>query len=124
MNATPDRPRLALAIQYESYKRNFQLFALEQLKIKGAAPGEILRLDLAVKPVQQMIWTKVKEQLKIQGFVRGRIMKGRQQGSSTCTQGIMYWKASTTHNFDSLLMANTPDTTGRIFQIARHYYDK
>lgn len=123
MNLPPDRARLALALQYEQYRRDFQKFATDQLKIKGAAPGEILPLDLSVKPVQQMIWAKVKQQLKTQGYVRGRIMKGRQQGSSTCTQGIMYWQASMRSNFDSLLMAQNADTTGRIFQMARHYYD-
>lgn len=119
----PDRQRLALALKYEQYRRDFELFGREQLKIKGAGPGQILPLDLTVKPVQQMIWAKVREQLRTQGYVRGRILKGRQQGSSTCTQGIMYWKASTTENFDTLLMAQDSDTTKRIFSIARHYYD-
>lgn len=123
MAETLNRTRLAAALRYETYKRDFSRYAQEQLKIKGAGPGQILPLDLGVKPVQKMIWAKVQEQLKTQGFVRGRILKGRQQGSSTCTQGIMFWKASTTPNFDTLLMAQDADTTGRIFAIARHYYD-
>ncbi len=123
IETTHDRAQLALAVKFELYKRDFQRFAIEQLKIKGASPGQVLPLDLSVKPVQTMIWAKVREQLKSQGYVRGRVLKGRQQGSSTCTQGIMYWKASTTPNFDSLLMAQDGDTTGRIFAIARHYYD-
>jgi intein/homing endonuclease len=123
IETTHDRAQLALAVKFELYKRDFARFALEQLRIKGASPGQVLPLDLSVKPVQTMIWAKVREQLKSQGYVRGRVLKGRQQGSSTCTQGIMYWKASTTPNFDSLLMAQDGDTTGRIFAIARHYYD-
>lgn len=111
------------ALRFELYKRDFQLMALEQLKIKGAAPGQILPLDIRVKPLQEQIWNKAKKQLATQGYVRGRVLKGRQQGASSGTQGLMYWKTSTTSNFDSLLMAHDGPTTQRLFSIARHFYD-
>lgn len=114
---------IARAVQFEKYRRNFQLFAMEQLKIKGAEPGKILPLDIRVKPLQFTVWKKVQQQLKGQGFVRGVILKARQQGGSTGIQGMMYWKSSTTENFDSLLMAQDPTTTQKLFSIARHYYD-
>lgn len=118
-----ERKKIAASLQFELYKRRFDLFAKEQLKIKGAGPGQILPLDLKVKPLQYVLWQKVQQQLAGQGFVRGYILKGRQQGSSTASQGLMYWKASTTQNFDTMLMAHDGPTTAKLFSIARHFYD-
>src|SRR5689334_3555949 len=93
-----ERRAYALALKREHYRRSFETYALEQLKIQTKMPGVIAPLDISKKPLQMLVQSVVNEQWRSQGYVRINIVKGRQQGSSTYTQGLQFWKASTTKN--------------------------
>src|SRR6185312_8085055 len=118
-----ERRAYALALKREHYRRSFETYSLEQLKIQTKTPGVIAPLDISKKPLQMLVQAKVNEQWKNQGYVRVNIVKGRQHGSSTYTQGLQFWKATTTPNYSSLLIAQDDPTTSSIFEKARFYYE-
>lgn len=107
----------------EAYRRDFVLYAREQLKIQTKRIGGVEYLDVMKKPLQRMIVRAVYRQLKEQGYVDGNIIKGRQQGSSTVSQALQFWMASLNKNYNSLLIAQDPPTTKSIFEKARFFYE-
>lgn len=111
------------AARKELYRRNFELFAREQIRIRGAAPGQILTLDIAKKPAQQILHAKCQEQLQAKGYIRVRALKARQQGFSTYSEGRGLHGSGLNRNYNSLLIANDKETTQTIFRIARFAYD-
>ena len=113
----------ALALRKEHYRRSCETYALEQLKIQTKLPGVIAALDITRKPLQVLIQAVINEQYRSQGYVRVDIVKGRQQGSSTHSQGLHFWQASTTRNFSTILIAQDDPTTSSIFEKARFFYE-
>lgn len=111
------------AMRREYYRRNFEAFARDQIKIRGKRPGEIVTLDIGHKPAQQILHAKCQEQLKSHGYIRVRAIKARQQGFSTYSEGRALHGSVLNRNCNSLLIANDKDTTETIFRIARFAYD-
>lgn len=107
----------------EYYRRDFPTYAREQLWIETKVAGKIENLDISKKPLQTMFWRRAYEQIKTVGYIDGDIIKGRQQGSSTCSQGTIFWKASLTRNYNTLLIAQDDPTTRAIFEKARFFYE-
>lgn len=107
----------------EYYRRDFPTYAREQLWIETKVAGKIENLDISKKPLQTMFWQRAHEQIKTVGYIDGDIIKGRQQGSSTCSQGTIFWRASLTRNYNTLLIAQDDPTTRAIFEKARFFYE-
>src|SRR5581483_3902141 len=114
---------LQVALRKEFYRRNFEAFAREQIRIRGKRPGDICSLDITQRPAQLAFHKKIEEQARTRGWVRGRCVKARQQGLSTYSENRMLQGAVLTRNFNSLLIANDKPTTELIFNIARFAYD-
>ena len=123
MTETSSQRYARLLALRELYKRDFPLYAREQLWIETKVAGEIETLDISRKPLQQMVWQAVDTQFKELGYVDGNIIKGRQQGSSTLTQGLMFWKASLWRNYNTLLIAQDDATTKAIFGKAQFFFE-
>jgi len=115
--------QIRLSALRELYSRDFLLYANEQLKIQTKKAGQVVALDPFAKPLQRMFVERATAQVKEVGYVDGNILKGRQQGSSTITQAYQFWKASTTPNFNTLLIAQDEPTTKAIFEKARFFYE-
>src|SRR5208282_4488388 len=62
-------------------------------------------------------------QMKEIGYIDGNIIKGRQQGSSTVSQAIQFWRASLNKNYNCLLIAQDDKTTKSIFRKAKFFYE-
>lgn len=123
MTNEAERRYFALALRKEHYRRSFETYAIEQLKVQTKLPGVIAPLDINKKPLQQLCQAAVNEQWKAQGYVRLDILKGRQQGSSTYSQGLTFWKCSTSPNYSTILIAQDDPTTSSIFEKARFFYE-
>lgn len=115
--------QLQKARQREIYRRDFETFAREQIKIRGIQPGQILNLDINTRPAQFLLHQKCQAQLKEKGYIRGRGVKCRQQGWSTYSECRMFHGAVLNRNFNTLLVGNDKETTETIFRIARFAYD-
>lgn len=120
-------PRQLIALRHaalkEAYRRDFTLYAKEQLWIQTKRAGVIENLDVNKKPLQQMVVRAAYKQFKEQGFVDLDIIKGRQQGSSTISQGMQFWKAANNKNYNTLLIAQDDPTTKAIFEKARFFFE-
>lgn len=130
-----------LAVQLEYYRRNFRVFAIDQLRIQpvddtvpvgidpvAAAAYDGMRREKGIVPFyltdgQQLLDAKVERQLRERGFVRGVALKGRQAGFSTYGQARCAWKAMLNTNYSTLLIANDEDSTQKIFKKAHLMYE-
>src|SRR5581483_7315452 len=91
---------LQVALRKEFYRRNFEAFAREQIRIRGKRPGDICSLDITQRPAQLAFHKKIEEQARTRGWVRGRCVKARQQGLSTYSENRMLQGAVLTRNFN------------------------
>lgn len=63
-------------------------------------------------------------QMKVRGFVRMIILKGRQMGSSTWTESVLYWHVSQREAQRALVVAHDIPTTAAVFAMTKRIHDK
>lgn len=103
----------------EYYRRHFDRFCVEQLKISTPNPGELI--PLTFNDSQRMLLEKIEKQRKALGYIRYCCCKSRQSTMSTFAQALCFHAAVTTRQFNSLLIANDDTTTADIFGIASRF---
>lgn len=98
-----------------------ELYAAEFLKIKDKRGDTV---PLIYNPVQKRVFDEIKK-LKASGKpVKLIILKARQQGISTQTEGLIFHDTVTRENRNSLIMAHDPDSTRNIFEMNKLFYDE
>ena len=112
-----DIDRVALAKRLRS---DFRLFARHCLKIRDKA-GRVLPLEL--NAAQLYIHDRIEDQLKRTGKVRVLILKGRQQGASTYTEGRFYWRTAPCRGARTLIIAHEQVASDNLFTMAKRYHD-
>lgn len=102
------------ALQLLRWKGDFPSYAREVLKIRtkegGLVPFELNRAQLRV-------WNLIKEDLDAQRPVRLYLLKARQLGMSTFTEGLGYWFLTLHTHRDGLIVAHETDSASRIFSM-------
>lgn len=120
-------PQSDLGLKYdllrELYRRDFPLFAQEQLVITGVEPGQFLHLHPFTTP-QEILHQVAEEQRAKYGWVRIVFIKARQFGSSTYTVGLAYWLAALNAGVETLHIAQDDDTAAAIFRKCKMFYDR
>lgn len=106
----------------EIYRRDFRRFCPDQLRIKGIAPGELLRFQL--DSGQERLYRVMEEQEAERGYIRCVTLKGRQSGWSTLSQALLFHRAALNQNYNTLLIANDDPTTARIFEMAHLFWEE
>lgn len=101
-------------------QRDFTLFARHCLQIK-TKNGEIRPFNL--NRAQLFIHDAMERQIERIGKVRALILKGRQQGASTYTEGRFYWKTSMNRGKTAFILTHEDKATQNIFGMARRYHD-
>jgi len=92
----------------------------EVLRIKDKAGKE---LPLIFNSTQKIVYEKIK-QIKAQGRpVKLVILKARQQGISTMTEGLIFHDTATRFNRNSLIISHDPESTKAIFKMAKFFYE-
>lgn len=104
----------------EIYRRDFDKYAVDCLKIRGMVPGSILPLNLS--PSQRFINSRFDAQERQYGYIRAVCLKPRQIGETTLGQARMFHRASLTRNFYSLLVAHDEVTAAAIFTMCGFFY--
>lgn len=112
---------LKRSARQELYRRDFERFGKEQLRIKTIVPGELSAFDM--NDGQRIFNAKIERQLKQQGYVRAVLYKIRQLGGSTYAEARGVWNACLTKNFSHLLVALDDANTSKIFDMARTMVD-
>lgn len=100
-------------------RQDFQVFAAECLKIKPKIGGLV---GFTLNAAQQYLHARLEKQLAETGKVRALVLKGRQQGVSTYTEGRFYWKTSKKHGMRCFILTHEQDATDNLFDIAARYH--
>lgn len=102
------------------FRQDFAFYAPRALKIRTKS-GAILPFEL--NTAQKYIHSRIEEQLALTGMVRALILKGRQQGASTYTEGRLYWKVSGEFGKTAFILTHEQKATDNIFSQAQRYHD-
>lgn len=72
---------------------------------------------------QEYIHKRLEEQLRKTGKIRALILKGRQQGCSTYTEGRFYHKATRFSGKSVFILSHEAQTTKKLFRIAERFQE-
>ena len=99
---------------------DFEHYAPRCLKIRSKA-GKIEPFEL--NKAQKHIHACIEEQKRLTGKVRVLILKGRQQGASTYTEGRFYWLVSHRKGVRSFILTHEAESTAALFEMAERYHE-
>jgi len=101
-------------------KDDFEHYARKCLFIRTKKGG----LDpLVLNEAQRYIHNKLEQQLQETGKIRALILKGRQQGVSTYTEGRFYWKVTHRKGVKAFILTHEAESTSALFDMAQRYHD-
>lgn len=104
----------------QKLKDNFQHYAQKCLKIR-TKDGQIA--SLALNKAQLFIHERLEQQKQKTGKVRALILKGRQQGCSTYTEGRFYWKVTHRKGVRAFILTHEVEATNNLFDMASRFHD-
>lgn len=113
---------LRRAAKLSLYRKSFERFAGQQLKIKPKLPGSPM-IPLVMNQAQQVLERVAQEQLKAHGWIRMLVHKYRQPGGSTWATARGFHMASLHPNINSVVIAHDDETAGHIFGINKLFYE-
>lgn len=101
-------------------KGNFPLYAKNILKIvTKEGDSTAFKLNAA----QLYVHSRLESQLKEQGNCRALVLKARQTGISTYTQGRNFWKVTQNRNANAFVLSHLAESTNAIFNMVKYFYD-
>jgi hypothetical protein len=101
-------------------KNDFRKYAALNLKIK-TKEGEIF--SFVFNDPQIYIHEQLENQLKTTRKIRAMILKGRQQGASTYTEGRFYWRTSLNFGKQAYILTHEQAATDNLFNMAKRYHE-
>lgn len=99
--------------------RNCREYIEGFLKIR-TKEGKIIPFRL--NPPQERLYAAIKSQAEAGKPVRIIILKARQMGFSTLTEGIGFWKCATGENVEGMVLAHEGEATNKIFAMTKRFY--
>lgn len=117
-NLTDDQRR-AFIEELERLITDFPYYAGRHLKIATKDGGlEPLKLNRA----QQYVHERIEEQLFEHGHIRALVLKGRQQGISTYTEGRFYWRTQLRQGRKAYILTHLAEATDNLFSMVERYH--
>lgn len=113
---TPEQRR-AVDLQLVS---NFEIFAETILRIRPKQGGQ--PVPLLLNTAQLHLHKQIERQHAELGRVRALILKGRQQGASTYTEGRFYWKISYRKGVKAYILTHEQAATDNLFGMVERYW--
>lgn len=98
---------------------DFEFYAKKCLHVRDKA-GKISQLEL--NRSQLYLHGKLEEQLARTGMIRALVLKGRQQGVSTYTEGRYYWKVTHRRGVRAFILTHEDAATQNLFEMASRYH--
>ncbi|GAB2799054.1 hypothetical protein GCM10027040_27590 [Halomonas shantousis] len=99
---------------------DFEHYAPRCLKIRTKA-GRVEPFTL--NQAQRHIHACLEEQKRKTGKVRALILKGRQQGASTYSEGRFYWLVSHRKGVRAFILTHEAESTAALFEMAERYHE-
>jgi len=100
--------------------QDFAFYARHCLKIRTKNAKV---LPLALNTAQHYLDDKINDQLQRTGKVRIVVLKGRQQGCSTYTEGRFYWRVSNKKGLRAYILTHEADATANLFDMVWRYHE-
>lgn len=106
-------------------RTDFEFYAPRCLKIitKKDEQGRSDIRPFEFNSAQKIIHREIERMKAEVGFVRVIILKGRQQGCSTYTEGRFYWKTSMHQGEKTFILTHQDQATDNLFDMAKRYHD-
>lgn len=95
------------------YLENFLYIRNKQQKLQ----------KLTLKPAQENLYRVIREEHQAGRPVRLIVLKGRQEGISTVTEGLMFQDAATRPMVSTLIVAHTAESTATLFKMNKLFFD-
>jgi hypothetical protein len=109
-----------LAELARKFKASFPLYAKNVLRIINK-DSELVPFTL--NRGQQIAHTMIERQYRERGKVRALMIKARQVGMSTYTEGRYFWRTTGRYNASAFVLAHLSESTSAIFKMVRNFYD-
>jgi hypothetical protein len=104
----------------ELLRTNFLEYAPKVLKIRTKA-GKVVPFIL--NEAQSHVHAQIEDQKRRTGRVRAIILKGRQQGISTYTEGRYYWLTTMNQGKKAYILTHLDEATTNLFNMTRRYHE-
>jgi hypothetical protein len=105
---------------YHKIKHDFAWYSENFLKIRDKKANIV---DFKLNVAQKIVLGKIKE-LREQGLpVRILLLKARQMGMSTFTEGFIFHDTSTNENKNALIIAHEESASANLFNMSKLYYE-
>lgn len=115
---TPEQKRQIAAV----LSTDFEAFSQRVLKIRPKSGGAAVPFHM--NQAQRFIHAKMTQQETDSGKVRAIILKGRQQGASTYTEGRFYWKISHRRGVKGYILTHEQKATDNLFGMVERYWSE
>jgi len=100
-------------------KDDFEFYARNCLSIRTKHEG---LQPFILNQAQKYIHSKLEKQIKEKGRVRAILLKGRQQGASTYTEGRFIWRTTHNHGVRAFILTHDGESTNALFEMTERYY--
>ena len=104
----------------QTLRDDFTAYAPKALKIRAKSGAvEPFKLNKA----QLYLHQRLTEQLEETGRIRALVLKGRQQGVSTYTEGRFYWRTTHKKGIKAFILTHEQPATDNLFKMAQRYHE-
>jgi hypothetical protein len=119
LNDLPEEKKAAIREELTRLIRGFPYYAQKFLKIATKDGGLV---PFKMNRAQQYVHNKLEDQLFEQGHIRAIILKGRQQGISTYTEGRFYWRTQLLRGKKAYILTHLAEATDNLFGMVERYH--
>ena len=98
----------------------FRVFAAKYLKIKNKM-GKIVPLVLNL--CQEIVLSKIEDQIRRNVPIRILVLKARQKGISTLIEAYIFWRTSFRYHRSSAIVSHEAKSTDWLYEMFVRYYD-
>jgi hypothetical protein len=105
---------------FQRLRTDFAFYAPRALKIRGKDGGFI---PFQLSSAQRLLHKAIEEQRAEKGRVRVVVLKGRQQGISTYTQGRFFWRLTHGSGLRAFILTHLDQTTDSLYGMVDTFYD-
>lgn len=99
---------------------DFPYFAEHCLRIRPKAGGLV---PFRLNPVQSIVHDKIEAQREATGRVRALVLKARQPGVSTYTEGRFFWRVTQREGVSAFILTHQQQATETIFGMAQRFHE-
>ena len=105
---------------FHKLRNDFEWYSENFLKIRDKTATIV---DFKLNPAQKIVLDKIAELRRQNKPVRILLLKARQMGMSTFTEGFIFHDTSTNENKNSLIIAHEESASQNLFNISKLYYE-